>query len=147
LDILRRNVRWVIAPAFLGLVVATLVAFWMDDVYVSSALIRIVPQQVPESLVQNAVNQQLGDRINAMAETIESRTTLSSIINANGLYKNELKREPLDDVIAKMQHSIHIAASLESPIAGAIFLLSNYRFPITTATSHRRFVRSLSRGL
>ena len=111
LDILRRNVRWVIAPAFLGLVVATLIAFWMDDVYVSSALIRIVPQQVPESLVQNAVNQQLGDRINAMAETIESRTTLSSIINSYGLYKNELKREPLDDVIAKMQHSIHIAAS------------------------------------
>ncbi len=111
LDILRRNIRWVIAPAFFGLVIATLVAYWMDDVYVSSALIRIVPQQVPESLVQNAVNQQLGDRINAMAETIESRTTLSSIINSYGLYKAELKREPLDDVIAKMQRAIHIAAS------------------------------------
>jgi len=111
LDILRRNVRWIVAPAFLGLVVATLVAYWMDDVFVSTALIRIVPQQVPESLVQNAVNQQLGDRINAMAETIESRTTLSSIINSYGLYKAELKREPLDDVIAKMQHSIRIAGS------------------------------------
>jgi len=111
LDILRRNVRWIIAPAFLGLVVATLIAYWMDDVFVSVALIRIVPQQVPESLVQNAVNQLLGDRINAMAETIESRTTLSSIINSYGLYKAELKREPLDDVIARMQRSIHIAAS------------------------------------
>jgi polysaccharide chain length determinant protein (PEP-CTERM system associated) len=111
LDILRRNIRWIIAPAFFGLVVATLAAYWMDDTFVSSALIRIVPQQVPESLVQNAVNQQLGDRINAMAETIESRTTLTSIINSYGLYKAELKREPLDDVIAKMQRSIHIAAS------------------------------------
>jgi polysaccharide chain length determinant protein (PEP-CTERM system associated) len=111
LDILRRNVRWIVAPAFLGLVVATLVAYWMDDVFVSTALIRIVPQQVPESLVQNAVNQQLADRINAMAETIESRNTLSSIINSNGLYKAELKREPLDDVIAKMQRSIHITGS------------------------------------
>jgi succinoglycan biosynthesis transport protein ExoP len=111
LDILRRSIRWIIAPAFFGLVVATIVAYWMNDTYVSTALIRIVPQQVPESLVQNAVNQQLGDRINAMAETIESRTTLSSIISSYGLYKPELKREPLDDVIAKMQRSIHIAAS------------------------------------
>jgi polysaccharide chain length determinant protein (PEP-CTERM system associated) len=111
LDILRRSLRWIIAPAFIGLVAATLVAFSMNDTFVSTALIRIVPQQVPESLVQNAVNQQLGDRIDAMAQTIESRTTLTNIINSYGLYKAELKREPLDDVISKMQKAIHINAS------------------------------------
>jgi polysaccharide chain length determinant protein (PEP-CTERM system associated) len=107
-DVLRRNVGWLVGPAFVGLVLATVFAYLMDDSYVSRALIRIVPQQVPENLVQTAVNQQLADRINAMAETIESRNSLQSIITTYGLYRSELKREPMDDVIALMQHNIKI---------------------------------------
>jgi succinoglycan biosynthesis transport protein ExoP len=110
-DVLRRNVRWVIAPAFLGLVVATIVAFLIDDTYVSRALIRIVPPQVPETFVQTAVNQQLGDRINAMAQTIESRNSLQGIITTYGLYKKQLKRLPFDDVVNMMQKDIKIQPS------------------------------------
>ena len=58
--------------------------------------------------MQTAVNQQLADRINAMAETIESRNSLQSIITTYGLYKQELKGEPMDDVIALMQRKIKI---------------------------------------
>ena len=87
IDVIRRNVRWLIAPAFLGVVLSTVVAYVMEDTYVSRALIRIVPQQIPENLVQTAVNQQLADRINTMAETIESRNSLQSIITTFGLYK------------------------------------------------------------
>src|SRR5690349_23924951 len=83
-DVLRRNIRWLIGPAFLGLVLATVVAYLIDDTYVSRALIRIVPQQVPENLVQTAVNQQIADRLNAMAETIKSRNSLQSIITTYG---------------------------------------------------------------
>ncbi len=108
-DLLRRNLGWLLAPAFIGLVLATVVAYLIDDTYVSRALIRIVPQQVPENLVQTAVNQQLVDRINAMAETIESRNSLQSIITTYGLYKKQLKNAPMDDVIALMQHSIKIS--------------------------------------
>lgn len=111
LDVLRRNLRWLIGPAFLGLVLATVAAYSIDDTYVSRALVRIVPQQVPETLVQTAVNQALVDRINAMAETIESRTSLQSIIVTYGLYKKQLKKEPLDDVIAVMQRNIKILPS------------------------------------
>jgi polysaccharide chain length determinant protein (PEP-CTERM system associated) len=108
IDILRRNFRWIIGPAFLGLVLATVFAYTMDDTFISRALIRIVPQQVPENLVQTAVNQQLVDRINAMAETIESRNSLQNVITTYGLYKKELKSEPLDDVIQLMQRNIKI---------------------------------------
>lgn len=108
IDVIRRNIRWLIAPAFLGVVLATVVAYMMEDTYVSRALIRIVPQQVPENLVQTAVNQQLADRINTMAETIESRNSLQSVITSFGLYKKELKGEPIDDVIALMQRNIKI---------------------------------------
>jgi succinoglycan biosynthesis transport protein ExoP len=108
IDILRRNFRWIIGPAFLGLILATVFAYTMDDTFISRALIRIVPQQVPENLVQTAVNQQLVDRINAMAETIESRNSLQNVIVTYGLYKSELKKEPMDDVISLMQHNIKI---------------------------------------
>lgn len=107
-DVLRRNIRWIIGPAFLGLVLATVLAYLIDDTFVSRALIRIVPQQVPENLVQTAVNQQLADRINAMAETIKSRNSLQSIITTYGLYRKELKGEPLDDVIDRMRRKIKI---------------------------------------
>ena len=107
-DVFRRNIGWLIGPAFLGLVLSTAVAYVMPDTYVSHALIRIVPQQVPENLVQTAVNQQLADRINAMAETIKSRNSLQNVITTYGLYKDDLKREPMDDVIAAMRRDIKI---------------------------------------
>lgn len=103
IDILRRNIGWILAPAFAGLVLATVIAYWLDDTYVSHAEIRIVPQQIKESLVETATSQQLADHINAMAENIESRTTLTNVINTYGLYKKELKREPLEDVIEQMR--------------------------------------------
>jgi polysaccharide chain length determinant protein (PEP-CTERM system associated) len=102
-EILRRNRRWLLAPAFFGLVLATVIAYSMDDTYISRALIRLVPQQINESLVQTATSQQLADHINAMAESIKSRNTLTNLINTYGLYKRELKSEPLEDVINKMR--------------------------------------------
>jgi polysaccharide chain length determinant protein (PEP-CTERM system associated) len=103
IDMLRRNRRWLIAPAFFGLVLSTVIAYWLDDTYVSHALIRLVPQQINESLVETATSQQLADHINAMAESIESRNTLTNLINTYGLYKRELKSEPLEDVVNQMR--------------------------------------------
>ena len=102
-DMLRRNRRWLLAPAFLGLVLSTVIAYSIDDTYVSHALIRLVPQQINESLVPTATSQQLADHINAMAESIESRNTLTNLINTYGLYKRELRSEPLEDVINQMR--------------------------------------------
>ncbi|MGI8961871.1 MAG: GumC family protein [Bryobacteraceae bacterium] len=102
-EILRRNRRWLLAPAFFGLVLSTVIAYSIDDTYVSRALIRLVPQQINEALVQTATSQQLADHINAMAESIKSRNTLTNLINTYGLYKRELKSEPLEDVINQMR--------------------------------------------
>src|SRR3954469_12757033 len=111
-NILRRNLLWILGPAFAGLVVATVVAFVMKDTYVSTALIRIVPQQISDSLVQNATSQMVADHINAMAETILSRNTLTNLINTNHLYTRELKREPLEDVINEMKMAISIRPTM-----------------------------------
>jgi polysaccharide chain length determinant protein (PEP-CTERM system associated) len=115
-DILRRNMRWLLAPAFAGLVIATLVAYLMDDTYVSNALIRVTPQQISPELVQNFTSQDVAERINGMSQTILSHNTLSSLITSYGLYKNDLKSEPMEDVIEKMHKAISIVPVGGSPM-------------------------------
>ncbi len=107
-DILRRNFRWLLGPAFVGLVISTVVAYFMQDTYVSRALVRIVPQQIADNLVQNVSSQQLVDHIQGMAESILSRNTLTNLINTFHLYKSEMNREPMEDVVAKMRAAIAI---------------------------------------
>jgi uncharacterized protein involved in exopolysaccharide biosynthesis len=112
IDILRRNVRWLIGPAFAGIVVSTVVAFLMEDTYVSNALIRIVPQQISGDIVHSISSQDVTDRIQGMAQSILSRSTLSALISTYGLYKDDLKREPMEDVLTKMKDAIKISPAI-----------------------------------
>lgn len=111
-DILRRNFLWIIGPMLAGLVVTTVVSFMIQDTFVSRSLIRIVPQQISDTLVQNASAQDMTDRINGMAQTIVSRTTLTNLIQTYGLYKTELKEEPMEDVVNMMHTAITIRPTL-----------------------------------
>ena len=107
-SIIRRNFRWLLGPLFAGLVVSTVVAYVWRDTYVSQALIRIVPQQISPEVVPDITAQDIADRINGMAQTIESHNTLSTIITSFGLYPKEQKSEPMEDVIANMKRAIRI---------------------------------------
>jgi polysaccharide chain length determinant protein (PEP-CTERM system associated) len=118
IDILRRNVRWVIGPVFAGLVISTVVAFMMEDTFVSKALIRIVPQQISTELVQNVSSQDVADRINGMAQSILSRNTLTTLIAAHGLYKKEMASEPMEDVVNKMRDAIKIRPTAGVAVTG-----------------------------
>ena len=120
-DIIRRNIGWLIAPTFLGLVVSTVVAFMMTDSYYSEARIRVVPEQLAPDLAAKLTSQDVADRINSMAQSILSRNALSGIINTYGLYKKELKKEPLEDVLDEMRRSIIIRPT-EGGIAGGRIL-------------------------
>jgi uncharacterized protein involved in exopolysaccharide biosynthesis len=114
IDILRRNFLWIIAPAFLGLVISTVTAYVMQDTYFSVSIIRVTPQQIAQEVFTPLTSQDVADRISSMAQTIESRNTLQSIISNYGLYKKELQKAPLEDVIEGMKHSIVIA-----PVGGS----------------------------
>ncbi|MGH9653788.1 MAG: GumC family protein [Bryobacteraceae bacterium] len=114
-DILRRNLGWILGPILLGLVVSTVIAYSMEDTFVSSAMLRIVPQQISQKLVQNVTSQELSDHIAAMAQTIKSRNTLKNLITAHHLYQKELKGEPVDDVLGEMSSAIEIR-----PVSGVL---------------------------
>lgn len=103
IDILRRHKGWILGPTFAALVASVVVAFLWPDTYVSSAVIRVVPPQIPESYVPANIALDLQGRINSMEQVILSRATLTNIINTQGLYPKERSRMPLDDVVEMMR--------------------------------------------
>src|ERR1035438_7510709 len=105
IDIARRHVSWIAGPTLAGIVIATVVAFVLPNVYVSKAEIEITPQQISDAIVKTTVNQQLTDRILQMEQEILGRTTLSGIIQDPhlDLYKSDRNSKPLEDVIEQMR--------------------------------------------
>jgi polysaccharide chain length determinant protein (PEP-CTERM system associated) len=108
IDLLRRHKGWIFGPFLFTLVASVVGVYLYPDVYVSQEVIKIVPQQVPQNMVQSAINQQMSDRINSMAQSILSRTTLTNIINTFNLYQRERTRMPIEDVVEEMKKNILI---------------------------------------
>jgi succinoglycan biosynthesis transport protein ExoP len=103
IDILRRHKGWIFGPFLLTLVVSVVGAYMWPDSYTSRGIIRIVPQQVPEEMVQSAVSQRMEARMSAMIQTVESRSSLTNIINTFNLYPKLRTQEPIEDVIEEMK--------------------------------------------
>jgi len=110
IDILRRYRSWIVGPTFVGMVVAVVVAFLWPDTFVSTAVMRITPQQVPERLVPSNISTQMAERLTAMQQEILSRTSLQELIQRPSLdlYKQDRQRKPMEDVIEQMRKAIHI---------------------------------------
>ncbi len=109
IDVLRRHKGWIFGPFLLTLVASVVGVYLWPNSYQSQAVVQIVPQRVPQSMVQPAVNQEMVDRINTMANTILSRVALTTIIRNFDLYKREQSRMPIEDVIERMRSNIKIA--------------------------------------
>src|SRR5580658_9387776 len=80
IDVARRHIGWILGPTFAGLVIAIVVAFMMQNVYLSEAVMRITPSQISSNIVASTMNQHLTERIQQMQQEIMSRTSLSNII-------------------------------------------------------------------
>jgi succinoglycan biosynthesis transport protein ExoP len=109
IDILRRHKAWIFGPAFALLVAAVVVAFLWPDTYLSTAVIRVVPSQVPESYIAPNITTDMQGRINSLSQVILSRSQLTSLVNKYQLYRKEISRLPMEDVIENMKlHDIKI---------------------------------------
>jgi polysaccharide chain length determinant protein (PEP-CTERM system associated) len=134
IDILRRYRSWIVGPTFAGLVVAVVVAFLWPDTFVSSAVMRITPQQISERLVPSNISTQMAERLLAMEQQIESRTQLQELIQrpSLNLYPKERQRKPMEDVIDQMRKAIKITlleaagASQQQKFASAFEISFSY---------------------
>ena len=108
IDICRRHKGWIFGPFLLTLVGSVVGVYFWPDSYLSTAVIRIQPQQVPASMVQPAVNQDMAERITSMSQTILSRAVLTTVINSFGLYQKERSRMTVEDLVEEMRRKIEI---------------------------------------
>ncbi len=103
IDIVRRHKAWIVGPLLAGLVCSVVGAYLYPDTFVSQAVVKIVPAQIPERFVPSNVNFELTQRIVSMQQNILSRVNLTNIISNFGLYPKEIKRVPLEDLIEEMR--------------------------------------------
>ena len=110
IDIIRRYRSWIVGPTFVGLVVAVVVAFLWPDTFVSTAVMRITPQQISERLVPSNITTQMAERLLAMQQQIESRTQLQELIQrpSLNLYPKERQHKPMEDILEEMRKAIKI---------------------------------------
>jgi polysaccharide chain length determinant protein (PEP-CTERM system associated) len=146
IDMLRRYRSWILGPTFAGLVVAVLTAFLWPDSYISSAVMRITPQQVPQSLVPSAINSQMNERLTQMETEILSRTSLSELIQrpSLNLYPKERQRMPIDDVVEGMRSDIKIALLDNGPpVPGRLAAAFAIQYKYTDKYKAQAVVREL----
>ncbi len=143
IDIVRRHKGWIFGPFLFTLVASVVGVYLYPDSYTSQAVVKIVPQQVPQNMVQSAINQQMSDRINSMAQTIMSRSVLTSIINSFGLYQRERSRMPIEDVIEQMKKNVLIQP-VASPAGGTDHLPA---FAVTYSYENRLLAQRVVQDL
>src|SRR5712675_1971648 len=80
IDIVRRHKGWIFGPFLFTLVASVVGVYLYPDSFVSQAVVKIVPQQVPQNMVQSAINQQMSER----------------------------SRMPIEDVVEEMKRAIQI---------------------------------------
>jgi polysaccharide chain length determinant protein (PEP-CTERM system associated) len=108
LAIAQRRLWLIIIPALIVPVLAYTVSLKIQNRYTSQTLVLVQQQKVPDNFVKPIVSEEWNERLMTMQEQILSRTRLQPIIEKFGLYKNELDKAPMEDVLEKMRKAILI---------------------------------------
>ncbi len=108
LAILRRRWWVILAPAILGPVLAYFVALYLPNRYTSQTLVLVEQQKVPDSFVKSLITEELAARLGTMQEQILSRTRLQPIIEKFGLFKEEVNRVPMEELVNRMRKAISV---------------------------------------
>ena len=106
LNIARRRLWLIIAPAVLGPVLAYGASLLLPARYVSQTLVLVEQQRVPESFVKSVVNDELNQRLGTMREQILSRARLQPVIEKFDLYKADTGKVPMEELVERLRSSI-----------------------------------------
>ena len=110
LAILRRRIWIILIPAIIAPIAAYLISLTLPNEYTSKTLVLVEQQKVPDSFVKSVVTEDLADRLGTMQEQILSRTRLQPIIERFGLFKDQVGKAPMEDLVANLRKSISITA-------------------------------------
>src|SRR4051812_15842260 len=108
--ILRRRVWWILVPIVIATLVGIGLSLTIPNRYTSTTLVMVDQQKVPEQFVKSVVTEELNQRLGTMREQILSRARLQPLIERFGLFKEEVGRVPMEDLIDRMRHMISVTA-------------------------------------
>lgn len=107
-QMLKRRAWLVIIPLILGPIVALVIAKRLPPRYTSQSELLIDAPKVPTSIVPSVENNNLISRLATMEEQIRSRSSLQPIIERYGLYKSEINKSPMEELVNRMNEAILI---------------------------------------
>ena len=108
LDILRRRKWYIVFSILLILFGGSVYSVIAPEKYKSSTTILVVAQRVPEGYVRSTISTRIDERLFTIRQQVLSRTRLLAVMEELGLYKEERKKLPAEDVVEMMRKSIDI---------------------------------------
>jgi protein tyrosine kinase modulator len=107
--ILRRR-RWlIIIPTILGIGAGYLLTLVLPSRFTSHTMVLIEQPAVPDSYVKPVVSlDDLNQHLASMREQILSRTRVQALVEKYGLYKEDAKRVPMEQLVERLRKSINV---------------------------------------
>src|SRR5690242_1900720 len=106
LAILRRRSWLLVVPAVIGVAVGYFVSLILPARYTSHTVVLVEQPVVPDNYVKPVVSVDLNQRLASMQEQILSRTRLQHLVEQFGMYQEDVKKEPMEVLVARLQKSI-----------------------------------------
>ena len=83
-------------------------SLFVPNRYQSETLVLVVPQQVPDEIVQPTNTARIEDRLNSISQQIQSRTSLERFITQYNLYPKLRAKESIDSLVSRMRDDIKV---------------------------------------
>jgi len=107
-EILLRRKWYIVSSIVIILFCASVFSVVTPEKYRSSTTILVIAQRVPEGYVRSTITTRVEDRLATISQQVMSRTRLLAVMEELGLYKEERKKLPVEEVVEKMRKSIDI---------------------------------------
>jgi len=108
--LLRRHKWLLIIPAVVLSIGAYVISMFLAPRYKSEAVILVDAPAVPADIVKPIVGGDVNQRLATMQEEILSRTRLQQIIEKFNLYKEDVGRRPMEELVSRLRSSIDVSA-------------------------------------
>ena len=103
--------RWLVITPFLVIFIGTFLwARALPDRYQSTAVVLVVPPQVPQNYVRPTITEGLDRRLDTMKQEILSRSMLEGLVREFNLYEELRQTSLMEEVVAQMRMDLNVSA-------------------------------------
>src|ERR1700675_2469413 len=102
-SILRRRIWLLIIPGVVFAVGAYTVSLFLPARWTSETVVLVEQPSVPESIAKPIFSGDLNERLATMQEQILSRTRLQQMIEKFGLYRDEVGKRSMEELVGRLR--------------------------------------------